>query len=614
MSFARPVAFSTLVFSLLAVPVFAQAPTTRDGKYTRIEAMVPMRDGVKLNTQVFVPVKADGPVPILITRTPYGIGGSEFNMSGSYKDLADDGYAFAFQDIRGRMGSEGTFVMCRPGRDKADPKAVDEASDTADTIDWLLKTVANNNGRVGILGVSYPGWLAACAALDPHPALKAASPQASPADMFLGDDFHHHGAFRLSYGFEYTTLLEADPKRNVNFRFDIKDSFEWYLKLGALSNVDPKYYKGKMPTWNDFTNHPNYDEFWQKQALIPRIDKCVVPTLNVAGWFDQEDFRGQLKLYEHLEKFDKKGFNHIVVGPWNHGGWSGGTGASLGAINWGSNTSQHYRAKVEGPFFAKYLKDRLQVPPEATMFQTGLNQWKEYDAWPPKNAVQKTLYFHPGGKIGFEPAAADGKDEYVSDPANPVPYRARPINPTYQGPGWSTWHVDDQRFVHRRPDVLSYESDPLTEDVVVAGSMTVKLFGSMSGTDGDWIAKLIDVLPEDTPNNGRVVMGGYQMLVSGDPVRARFRKSYEKPEPVTPGAVEEYAIDLHWGHHRFKKGHKIMVQIQSTWFPVIDRNPQKYVENIYKAKDEDFQKATMAVHRGPKYPSGIVLDTLPDGK
>jgi hypothetical protein len=270
---------------------------------------------------------------------------------------------------------------------------------------------------------------------------------------------------------------------------------------------------------------------------------------------------------------------------------------------------------VEAPFFAKYLKDKGEAPPEATMFQTGLNQWKKYDSWPPKEMVRKTLYFQANGKLGLEPAAADGKDEYISDPANPVPYRHRPINPTYQGPGWTTWMLEDQRFVHKRPDTLSYESEPLTEDLVVAGSMTVKIFGSTTGTDCDWIAKLIDIYPETAPSTDRnVVMGGYQLMISGDPVRARFRKSYEKPEPVTPGAVEEYSVDLHWGHHRFKKGHRVMVQIQSTWFPVIDRNPQKYVPNIYEAKDSDFQKATMDVHRGPKYPSGVILDTLPETK
>jgi putative CocE/NonD family hydrolase len=340
-----------------------------------------------------------------------------------------------------------------------------------------------------------------------------------------------------------------------------------------------------------------------------------VPTLNVAGWYDQEDFRGQLKLYEAFEKHDTADQNFIVVGPWNHGGWSGGPASQLGNIAWGSPTGPYYREKVQAPFFAKYLKDKGDKPPEATMFQTGLNQWKTFDAWPPKGAVKKTLYFHPDGKLAFEPAAAEGKDEYVSDPANPVPYRPRPINPTYQGPGWTTWMLEDQRFVHRRPDVLSYESDPLSEDLVVAGSMSVKIYGSMTGTDGDWIAKVIDVYPEDTPNGPRgAVMGGYQLMIMGEPVRARFRKSYEKPEPVTPGAVEEYSVDLHWNHHRFKKGHKVMVQIQSTWFPVIDRNPQKYVPNIYLAKDEDFQKATMAVHRGPKFPSGVVLEVLPEGK
>jgi len=600
--------FAVTALLVLAVPML-RAQEKKAPQFDRTEAMVPMRDGAKLFTTLHVPKDAKEPLPIIFLRTPYGIDGRTENLLKSYfKDLADDGYAFALQDIRGRFKSEGTFVMTRPARDRTDPKAVDEASDTNDTIDWLLKTVKGNNGRVGMLGVSYPGWLAAVAMLDPHPALKAVSPQASPVDMFLGDDFHHNGAFRLSYGFEYVAMMETD-KSNFNFKFDKHDNYDWYLKLGALSNVNRTHFKNKLPTWNDFVAHPNYDAFWKTQSLEPRLTKVTVPTLNVAGWYDQEDFRGPLRIYELLEKHDKQNQNFLVVGPWNHGGWGSGKGDRLDRVSFGSDTGAYYRKEVQAPFFAKYLKDKGDAPPEARVFQTGANKWETYDAWPPKAAAPRTLYFNAKGKLGFDaPADAEGADEYISDPANPVPYRPRPVRPTYPGPEWPVWMVQDQRFAHGRPDVLTYETDPLTEDLTVAGSMKVKLFGSTSGTDCDWIVRLIDVYPEEgaTPAS----MAGFQQLIAGEPVRARFRKSLEKPEAVTPGAVEEYTIDLVWGHHRFRKGHKVMVQVSSTWFPVIDRNPQKFVPNIFEAEDADFQKATQKVFRTAKFPSGITLDVL----
>jgi putative CocE/NonD family hydrolase len=591
------------VLLLLASPAFAQ-----DNRFDKTEAMVEMRDGVKLYTLVFTPKKADGPLPIIFLRTPYGIDGSAGNFRSYLKDLVDDGYLFAFQDIRGRFKSEGKFVMTRPARDKTDPKAIDEASDTSDTIDWLLKNTKNNNGRVGMLGISYPGWLTACAAIDPHPALKAASPQASPSDMFLGDDFHHNGAFRLSYGFEYTALMETD-KTNFSFKFDQHDTYDWYLRLGALSNVKKKLFKEPLPTWNNFSEHPNYDSFWKTQSLEPRLNAVKVPTLNVAGWYDQEDFRGPLRIYELLEKQDKNANNFLVVGPWNHGGWSGGKGDRLGRVNFESSTGEFYREKVQAPFFAKFLKDKGDAPPEARVFSTGANKWTSFEQWPPKNAKLTKLYLQPDGRLGLDsPQEEGGTDSYVSDPANPVPYRPRPVRPTYPGPEWPTWMVQDQRFTHGRPDVLSYETTPLTEDVVVAGSMKVKLFASTTGTDADWIVRLIDVHPEEYAKDP--TMAGYQLMIAGEPLRGRFRKGYEKPLPVKPGDVEEYVVDLNWGHHTFRKGHKIMIQVSSTWFPVIDRNPQKYVPNIFEAEDADFIKATQTLHRTLKHPSHVELQTL----
>jgi putative CocE/NonD family hydrolase len=379
------------------------------------------------------------------------------------------------------------------------------------------------------------------------------------------------------------------------------------LKLGALSNVNRRHFKNKLPTWNDFVAHPNYDAFWKKLSLEPRLTKVTVPTLHVAGWYDQEDFRGPLRIYELLEKHDRKDQNFLVVGPWNHGGWQAGPGNRLGSIDFGSDTGKHFRAKVQAAFFARYLKDRGDRPPEAVMFQTGSNKWVSHDRWPPKGVATRKLYFHPDGKLSFD-APAETKapfDEYVSDPAKPVPYRPRPVTPTYPGREWQVWMVEDQRFTQYRPDVLTYETEPLTEDVTVAGSLTAHLFAATSGTDCDWIVRLIDVYPEKVEKNPG--LGGYQLLISGEPMRARFRKSFEKPEAVVPDEVNGYAIDLHWSHHCFRKGHKIMVQVQSTWFPLIDRNPQKYVPNIFKAKDSDFQAARQRVYRSPKHPSAISM-------
>jgi uncharacterized protein len=591
----------------------AQNLTATDPQFTQTEAMVPTRNGAKLYTRIFVPKDAHESLPILMLRTPYGIDGRAERQFKTYlSDLVKDGYIFVYQDIRGRYKSEGTFEMTRAPRNPALPKDVDEASDTYDTIEWLLANVKNHNGRVGMLGISYDGWLTASAMLDPHPALKAVSPQASPVDMFLGDDFHHNGAFRLSYGFEYVAMMETG-KENFSFQFDKRDTFEWYLRLGALSNANAKHFRGKRPTWNDFVAHPNYDDFWKKQSLEPRLTKVNVPTLNVAGWFDQEDFRGPLKIYDLLEKADTKNQNFLVVGPWNHGGWSGGPGDKLGKIAFDSATGKYFRSQVQATFFAKYLKDRGSPPPEALMFQTGTNKWVVHDKWPPNNATTRKVYFHPNGKLAFDPPGESPTtiDKYVSDPARPVPYRPRPVTPTYPGQEWKEWMVEDQRFTQHRPDVVTYESDPLTEDLIVAGSMTANLFAATSGTDSDWIVRLIDVYPEDYPDHPE--MGGYQLLISGEPVRARFRKSLAKPEAVEAGRVEKYAIDLHWGHHCFRKGHRIMVQVSSTWFPLIDRNPQKFVPNIFEAKDDDFQTARQQIFRSPDHPSHLILEALPAG-
>jgi uncharacterized protein len=580
--------------------------------YEKTEAMVAMRDGIRLNTVILAPQAAAAALPILLTRTPYSAGSGQA-LRSSYKELAEEGYIFVFQDIRGRFKSEGRFVMQRPPRDRRDTKAVDEASDAYDTIEWLLKNVPGHNGRVGMLGVSYPGWLTVMAMLDPHPALKAASPQASPASMFLGDDFFHNGAFRLSYGFEYAAMMETS-KVSTNFAFDTYDTYDWYLKLGPLSNVNASYLHGTIPTWNDFVAHPNFDAFWKDQAVATHVTGALVPALNVAGWWDQEDFYGPLKIYQELEKHDAGRKNYFVAGPWNHGGWSG-DGSRLGKISFGGSTGRHFREKIQAPFFAYYLKDKGAAPPEAWTFQTGSNAWMSYDQWPPRRlAHDRDLYFRADGKLSFDPPGDDTEaafDEYVSDPAHPVPYRNRPIEATYdpRGSGWPTWQVEDQRFVDRRPDVLSWATDPLDDDVVLTGDIAARLFASTSGTDSDWVVKLIDVYPE--VNKPEPKMGGYQLMIVGDVLRGRFRTSFEKPEPLAAGRILEYAIDLHQTDHRFLKGHRIMVQIQSTWFPLIDRNPQTYVDNIFLAKAADYRPATQRIYRAKSHPSHVTMMVMP---
>jgi putative CocE/NonD family hydrolase len=590
----------------------ARQTPAASAEFTAAEAMIPMRDGVKLHTVIFAPKNAATPLPFLLLRTPYGAPEAPRLLSSEpYRELLAEGYIFVYQDIRGRYKSEGAFVMQRPPRDRRDPRAIDESTDAFDTVAWLLANVPGHNGRVGLMGISYGGWLTAMAMIDPHPAVKAVSPQASPADMYLGDDFHHNGAFRLSYGFEYAAMMET-TKESTNFRFDEYDTFEWYLRLGPLAAVNERYLHGRIPTWNDYVGHPNYDAFWQKQAMASYLTRVTVPALHVAGWWDQEDFYGPQKIYETLEPLDDRRISFFVAGPWNHGGWMRPAGTALGRIKFGADAAKHFREKIQAPFFAHYLKDKPGWDvPEAITFETGANEWRVYDQWPPRKLTEdRGLFFREDGRLSFEAPAADegsGFDSYVSDPARPVPYRPRPIEPTYdpRGSGWATWLVGDQRFAHLRPDVLSWETEPLAEDVTVTGRIMARLFASTSGTDSDWIVKLIDVYPEDYP--AEPAMGGYQLMIANEVFRGRFRKSFERPEPLVPGEAAEFTIDLHTADHRFLKGHRIMVQVQSTWFPLIDRNPQTYVENIFLAKASDYRPATQRVYRSKDHPSSIVL-------
>ncbi|MGH9914704.1 MAG: CocE/NonD family hydrolase, partial [Pyrinomonadaceae bacterium] len=573
--------------------------------FTRTEQMIPMRDGIQLHTIILAPQNQTEPLPIIIDRTPYGV--KDWNsdrVNAAKKELVADGYIFVFQDIRGRYESEGAFLMNRPPRDKADAKSIDESTDTYDTIDWLVKNTAKNNGRVGVMGVSYDGWLSTMALLEPHPTLKAVSPQAPMTDTWLGDDFFHNGAFRQSYGYEYVKSMESS-KTFEDVSFGKTDAYDWYLSRKTLAGLTAET-GGKLPTWNNFVAHPNYDSFWQKQAAERYVSMATVPTLVVGGWWDQEDLFGALATYQALEKKDKNHLVFLVEGPWNHGGWAR-RGRKLADVDFGSDTSKYFRQEIEAPFFAFYLKGKGNLKQsEATIFQSGTNRWMKYNAWAPRTGVQsRNLYLQAKGKLSFEkPAQNKGEnhfDSYVSDPSKPVPYRNHPIEATYdpKGSHWNTWLAQDQSFLQDRKDVLSWQTEPLTEDVTITGDIIAHLFAATTGTDSDWVVKLIDVYPSNAkPAN-------YQMMVVGEIFRGRFRKSFEKPEAITPNQVNEYTIDLHGNDYAFLKGHRIMVEVQSSWFPLYDRNPQKFVDSIFLAKESDFQLATQRIYRSLQYPSRV---------
>jgi putative CocE/NonD family hydrolase len=596
-------------YTISLVIIFLTGVSAQQNAVTRCKktsAMIPMRDGVKLYTVIVTPVDAVTAIPILLQRTPYGasipVPDDSIIRIGpqtpSY-DLLHSGYILVFQDIRGKYKSEGSMEIHQPLIHAVKKGSVDESTDTWDTIDWLIKNTANNNGRAGIYGISYPGWLALVGAVDPHPALKASSEQACMSDLFLGDDFHHNGAFRLSYGMEYSYEIEADNTTDSEFPFPQFDLFNWYIKLGSLKHVNEKYFHNKIPTWNNFVKHPSYDSFWQKNSPLNYVSYPQIPMLHVGGYFDQEDLNGPQLMYAHMEKKDSNNRNFLVLGPWNHGQWGRSRGDSLGKIAFNSNTGETFRV-LQKKWFDYWLKNEGDGKfDEATCFQTGSNEWKTYPAWPPKNAEIKKLYVTGGSTCSFiKPAGNGGSVSYLSDPAKPVPYRSLPIEATYgTGSRWRTWHVEDQRFVSTRNDVASFTGELLADNLEVTGKITAHLFASTTGSDADWIVKLIDVYPDQDNNN--LLMSGYMLPVAMEVFRGRFRHSFTKPVPLVPGKPEEFVIDLHEINHVFLKGHRMMIQVQSSWFPVIDRNPQKYVNNIFEAKDSDFIKATQTIYFTP---------------
>ena len=616
---------AVLAASLAAIGFYiTRLPPWKPSPFDYSLAMIPMRDGVKLETVIFTPKNAKARA-ILLGRTPYGVPSRDVELSPG---LLADGYVRVFQNIRGRYKSEGKFVMMRPPRDRADPKATDEGTDAYDTIDWLVKNVPDNSGRVCIFGTSYDGWTSVMALLDPHPALRCASERASPNDMFVNDDFHHNGALRLTPTFEYSAMMEgegnAKPDAKLEellFPFARKDTYDFFLELGPLRHADERHFHGKLPTWEDVSKHPNRDAFWEEMAVTTHLTKTTVPVQHVVGWWDQEDLVGPLAIYAALEKSDVASLNYLVVGPWNHGGWHG-EGTKLGPIDMGSDTAKEFREGAQRRWFAHWLKDEPLDLPEALVFETGANRWRKLDAWPPKSGVTpRRLYMHAEGKLSFDApteTAFEGFDSYVSDPRNPVPYRHRPITPTWPDSDWPTWLVQDQRFVDHRPDVLTWQTDVLEHDVVIAGDVVAELYASTTGTDSDWVVKLIDVLPDGTPPNADAGvkpeddLRGYELMITSEIFRARYRKSFALPEPVPANEVVKYGIDLHSRSHAFLRGHRIMVQVQSSWFPLYDRNPQKYVESIYAAEEADFVKATQRIVRSHDTPSSIVLPVVDD--
>jgi len=596
--------------------------------YTKYEYRIPVRDGKRLFTSVYVPKDTSQPYPILMQRTPYSVGpyGEDQYKErlGPSDEFEKAGYIFVYQDVRGRYLSEGQFLEMHPHIDvKKFARDVDESTDTFDTIEFLLKHVANNNGKVGIWGISYPGFYTSASIIDSHPALKAASPQAPMTDLFFTDDAYHGGAFMLAANFGFYTSFKpfsepaTPPKVSVPFDFGTPDGYEFFLQAGSLRNLNKIYLQDSNPLFTDQITHTTYDEYWKVRDLSRHMKNIKCAVMTVGGWFDGEDLSGPFKTFHAIEQYNSATPNSLVVGPWVHGGWAGGEGDHLGDVQFAARTGEFFRAKIQFPFFEYYLKGKGGGLPKAFVFETGTNVWRKYEQWPPADAQAKTLYLHAGGRLSFDPPGEnEGSDEYISDPAHPVPfinYTATSVPQRYM--------VDDQRFAARRADVLVYQSEPLAEDVTIAGPISPKLAVASTATDSDFVVKLIDVYPDDYPDNEianvskrvlgppSVRMGGYQQLLRGEPMRAKFRNSWERPEPLIPGKVSQVDFTMPDVDHTFRKGHRIMVQIQSSWFPLVDRNPQTFGE-IPDARPEDFKKATEQVFHRRGAASGVELMIL----
>jgi putative CocE/NonD family hydrolase len=599
---------------------YSQSVESLKQKYDKKEVYITMRDGVKLFTSIYSPKNNSSAHPILLNRTPYNIepgGPANYNFFMQvYSRYTDDDYIMVYQDVRGKYMSEGEFEDIRPvipvKKNKSD---IDESTDTWDTVDWLIKNIGNNNGNVGIFGISYPGFYSTMGLINAHPAVKAVSPQAPVTAWFLGDDFHHNGAFFIldCFSFYYSNgQKHRAPTRTgfPSFNWPVPDSYEFFLSVGAIKNISAKYLGDSLKFWNDAFANPDYDDFWKARDPRQFLKNVTPAVMTVGGWFDAEDLYGALHTYEAIEKQNSPQVkNFLVMGPWSHGQWAFGKGNNLGNIYWGVDANKKFMA-LEKHFFDYYLKGEGKSDiAEATIFVTGSNEWRNFDSWPPKNVIEKELYLQPQGAVSFSvPGVKESFDEYISDPAKPVPYADE-----VQIQRTAEYMTDDQRFASRRPDVMVYKTDILQEDMTFTGPLTADLFVSTTGTDADYIVKLIDVLPSDTKpditTDVKEPMGGYQMLVRGEVFRGKYRNSFEKPEPFIPGNVTELRYQMPDVAHTFKKGHRIMIQIQNSWFPLVDRNPQKFVD-IYKCSENDFQKATQRIYHDKGNPSHIKIMVL----
>ncbi len=600
-------------------------PTPKNGlaylkeTYDKKEVYIPMRDGKKLFTSIYTPKDSSEPSPILLWRTPYNSENSEESYSGrllSMTHFLNEGYTIVYQDNRGRFMSEGEFVDVRPYIPNKKDNEIDENSDTYDTIEWLINNVDNNNGKVGILGISYPGFYSTMALPDAHPALKASSPQAPVTDWFIGDDWHHNGAFLLMDAFNFYSSVgvprpELTREWPPNFDYKNSDNYDFYKDIGPIKNVRKKFFGDSIQFWNDLMAHPNYDEFWKVRNVLPHLTNIKPAVLVVGGWFDAEDLFGPLKTYEAIETQNADNENRLVMGPWSHGQWSDSNAENLGNIHFGSNTADYFR-EIELQFFNYYLKNKGKMNiPEASIFITGSNEWKSFDSWPPVNVEHKNLYLDCNESLSFEVSTSeDCYEEYVVDPSRPVPYTEDVhLRRTRE------YLTDDQRFASRRPDVMVYQTEILDEAITVVGPLEVSFFVSTTGMDADYVVKIIDVFPDqmdDYPENDKEVpMGGYQMLVRGEVLRGKFRNSFETPEPFVSGKVTEVSFTIPDLAHQFKEGHKIMIQVQNSWFPLVDINPQKFL-NIYEADEEDFIEATHRIYHDVERPSKIGIRILKD--
>ncbi len=598
-----------------------QSPAKMKTNYSKAEYYIPMRDGIKLYTAVYTPKDTSQDYPIMMMRTPYRLkpyGSENFpDTLGPSEYMAKEKYIFVYQNVRGKFMSEGDFVNMTPHiTDKKSGFEIDNSTDTYDAVEWLLKNIRHHNGNVGLWGISYPGFYAATGIIDAHPAIRCASPQAPIADWFIGDDMHHNGAFALimNYNFfeVFGVIRKGVYKEYLPFNnYPVRDEYNFFLNLGPLNAVNKKYFNNCVPFWDSLVIHHTYDKFWKKSNTLPNLRNITPAVMTTGGWFDGEDLYGTLHTYNYIEEQNPGIYNILVMGPWIHGGWARTKGDSLGLISFSGLTSDFYQKEVELKFFNYFLKNKGELDlPEALVFETGTNTWKQYEKWPPDSSHFESLYLHEGNLLEFaKPAASEILyDEYISNPDKPVPYTGIFHNSRvfYS----KEYMVEDQRFASTRPDVLCYQTEPLDQNITFAGPVRADLYVSTSGTDADWVIKIIDVFPDTyttvRPKETYTEMAGYQMLVRGEILRGKFRSSYEKPEPFTPAKVERISVKLQDINHTFQKGHRIMIQVQSSWFPLFDRNPHKFM-NIFEAGEKDFQLAVQRIYRSANYPSCVIL-------